>query len=472
MAYLEERDANGNFSKAFYDSHDSIVTVTHNEHSRDGRRSQSGSRVIHLIQFLVTVFLPTGYPDSVTRDYIDYQIYDSVQAFSSSISSLIGSRAVLTAVGVGDAAATGTSAMFITVVQATLGRLGTILFAWKFGSVLELECKKYRFGADLVNNAGIVCDCLSPYFADRKSVMILFLCCSGVLKAICGVMANGSRAALTMHFTDAQKGSISDVSAKDASQETVISLLGMLAGTLIIPYLESTTQVWTALTFLIVVHLWTNYLAVRSVVMDTLNRQRTSIVFAHVMDHMSPALLHSDFLHKPSVPVLAILSTHQVATREHVLQQDGALQWGATGPVMGTATFGSFAMVARWLPSTMSVHDLLSIFTDTGYVLWYTTTRVRGQKHQHVTVNIALLDYTDDSRDIRAWVHALIIARSLRSTTQSTAHDTILHTLALVTALFESGNATTALTSKGWHISPGRTMIVSGSVPRVRVVNT
>ncbi|TID15690.1 DUF647-domain-containing protein [Venturia nashicola] len=41
------------------------------------------------------VFMPAGYPHSVTDDYLKYQIYDSLQAFSSSIAAMLSSRAVL-----------------------------------------------------------------------------------------------------------------------------------------------------------------------------------------------------------------------------------------------------------------------------------------------------------------------------------------------------------------------------------------
>ena len=57
---------------------------------------------VSTVQYLVNVFLPTGYPYSVTPDYFDYQIFDSFQAFSSSIASLFANRAVLSAIGVGD----------------------------------------------------------------------------------------------------------------------------------------------------------------------------------------------------------------------------------------------------------------------------------------------------------------------------------------------------------------------------------
>ncbi|KAK9239557.1 vitamin B6 photo-protection and homoeostasis-domain-containing protein [Lipomyces kononenkoae] len=546
--FLEERDANGNISKAYYDSYDrdtsirtsstgiahssariekernvfdstaftgaEIVEISADDQSRRGQyyvgRRPSSSRVLRLLQLLVSVFLPTGYPDSVKSDYIDYQIYDSVQAFASSISMLLGNRAVLTSVGVGDKDATSTSALFITVIQETIGRLATITFAWRFGSMLEQECKKFRFSADLVVNAGIVCDCLSPYFPGNRSVKIFFLCCSGILKAICGVMANGSKAALTQHFTNPHKGSISDVAAKDSSQETVISLLGMLAGTVLVPYINTNKETWTMLTILITIHLFTNYRAVSSVVMETLNRHRTNIVFAQLMDSMSPGMMESDFLNQPPVLPSVILTPRHVSRQERILEQDGVLRWGSRGADMGIGTIGTFSAVRRILPPGMSIQDLLSIFGNgsAGYVLWYETSRVRGRRNKRVTVRIALIERSSDdsatsdlayyartssgantptpygqldTRELRAWVHALYLARHVRalhngtgeSNSITSARDNVIRTLHLVDGLFgPNGRVTEALSIRGWDLTRGGTMIVSWSVPRLRVRNS
>ncbi|KAK9346982.1 vitamin B6 photo-protection and homoeostasis-domain-containing protein [Lipomyces starkeyi] len=539
QVFLEERDANGNFSKAYYDSYDhdvagiphssaglekkrdifdtkwfagaEIIELSANDRTRRGQyyvgRRRSTSRLLRILQLLISVFLPTGYPDSVTSDYIDYQIYDSIQAFASSISTLLGNRAILTSVGVGDKDATSTSALFITVIQETFGRLATITFAWRFGSMLEQECKKFRFSADLVVNAGIICDCLSPYFPGNRSVKILLLCCSGVLKAICGVMANGSKAALTQHFTNSQKGSIADVAAKDSSQETVISLLGLLAGSVLVPYINTNKEIWTMLIILVTIHLFTNYRAVSSVVMDTLNRHRTNIVFAQLMDSMSPGMLESDFLNQPPVIPSVILTPRQVSNQERILEQDGVLRWGSRGAVMGIASSGTFSAVRRILPPGMSIQDLLSIFGhgSAGYVLWYETSRVRGRRSKHVTVRIALIERSNDdsptsdlayygpkpsgtgtpppygqvdTREVRAWVHALFLARHVRALNNGTgesnsitsARDNVIRTLHLVDGLFgPTGRVIEALGIRGWDLTGGRTMIVSGSMPRMRV---
>ena len=45
--------------------------------------------------FLRNVFLPEGYPDSVSDDYLSYQMWDTVQAFASSISGSLATQAVL-----------------------------------------------------------------------------------------------------------------------------------------------------------------------------------------------------------------------------------------------------------------------------------------------------------------------------------------------------------------------------------------
>ena len=47
-------------------------------------------------------------------------------------------------VGVGDADASATSALFLSILQESMGRIATILFAHRLGTSLEPECKMYR----------------------------------------------------------------------------------------------------------------------------------------------------------------------------------------------------------------------------------------------------------------------------------------------------------------------------------------
>ena len=135
-----------------------------------------------------------------------------------------------------------------------MGRLATILFAHKLGTSLEPECKMYRLAADIFNDTAMVLDCLSP--ALPKIPRVALLSFSSVLRALCGVAAGSSKASLSAHF--AKRGNLAELNAvslylprvcwqpslcwsskrvaltskqKDSSQETVISLMGMLVRT-------------------------------------------------------------------------------------------------------------------------------------------------------------------------------------------------------------------------------------------------
>ena len=90
-----------------------------------------------------------------------------------------------------------------------MGRIATILFAHKLGTALEPECKMYRLVADIFNDTAMILDCLSPAFP--KPVRVGILAGSSVLRSLCGVCANSSKASLSAHF--AKRGNLGEVNA-------------------------------------------------------------------------------------------------------------------------------------------------------------------------------------------------------------------------------------------------------------------
>ncbi|KAI0884940.1 vitamin B6 photo-protection and homoeostasis-domain-containing protein [Annulohypoxylon maeteangense] len=230
---------------------------------------------------LMDVFLPVGYPDSVTADYTPYQVYDSLQAFSSTIAGLLSSRAVLQGFGVGESGSSATAAVLLTVLQESTGRLATILFAHRCGQAIQPECKFYRFLADIVNDAALFLDVLAPALPTYPKV--LALCAAGILRALCGISGGAAKAELSAHF--AKNGNLAELNAKDGSQETVISLLGMLVGSVFLKFVHGRNAVLAWMVILVSIHLWTNYRAVRSVQMRTLNKQRLTIMLKELNAH-------------------------------------------------------------------------------------------------------------------------------------------------------------------------------------------
>ena len=112
-------------------------------------------------------------------------------------------------VGVGDASASPTAALLLSVLQESMGRIATILFAHRLGTSLEPECKMYRLAADVFNDTAMVLDCLSPAFP--KTTRVLILSFSSVLRSLCGVCAGSSKASLSAHF--AKRGNLGELNA-------------------------------------------------------------------------------------------------------------------------------------------------------------------------------------------------------------------------------------------------------------------
>lgn len=55
-----------------------------------------------MLQYVIDVFLPSGFPQSVTEDYVEYQIFVSLPFFSSSFLSVALGWCVCVCGGVGE----------------------------------------------------------------------------------------------------------------------------------------------------------------------------------------------------------------------------------------------------------------------------------------------------------------------------------------------------------------------------------
>ncbi|XP_016092025.1 RUS family member 1 [Sinocyclocheilus grahami] len=221
-----------------------------------------------------SVFLPQGYPESASEDYLQYQLWDTVQAFSSSLSGTLATQASLRGVGVGNQEATVAAATITWLLRDGTGMLGRILFAWLKGSKLDSEAKKWRLFADILNDVAMFMEIAAPHF---PPFFTLIVCIAGIFRSIVGVAGGATRAALTVH--QARRNNMADISAKDGSQETLVNLAGLLVSLALIPLVTDNPLLTFILFFLFTaLHLFANYKAVRSVVMETLNEARLSIV--------------------------------------------------------------------------------------------------------------------------------------------------------------------------------------------------
>ncbi|XP_070585508.1 RUS family member 1 isoform X3 [Erythrolamprus reginae] len=198
-----------------------------------------------LHHIFMSIFLPQGYPESVSTDYLAYQFWDTIQAFASSITGTLATQAVLKGVGVGDETSTVAAATVTWILKDGTGMLGRIVFAWSKGSKLDCDAKQWRLFADVLNDVAIFMEIVAPAF---PACFTLIVCTSGFFK------------------------------------ETVVNLAGLLFSLFLIPLVVDNLLLTYALYALFtVLHLYANYQAVRAVCMETLNGARLHQVFQHYL---------------------------------------------------------------------------------------------------------------------------------------------------------------------------------------------
>lgn len=219
-----------------------------------------------LIGIFTKIFLPQGYPDSVSKDYVSYQVWDTAQAFCSTITGTLATQEVLRGVGVGDTNATPLAATITWVLKDGCGHLGRIFFAYSHGTYLDAYSKMWRLYADTLNDAAMCLELALPLFKDFTTMI---LCVTTVMKAIVGVAGGATRAAMTQHH--AIRGNMADVSAKDSAQETAVNLVASIAALLIITTFGNSIAIFA---IMIIFHIIFNYSAVRAVCLRTLNEPR------------------------------------------------------------------------------------------------------------------------------------------------------------------------------------------------------
>ena len=229
----------------------------------------------HLLLLLRQVFLPEGYPHTVSNDYMTYQAWDTLQALCSSINNILAVQGVLKGSGIGNAEATVIAATITWILKSGSGMLGGILFAWARGSHLDCYCKQWRLSADVLNDFAAFVEILAPLVGYEYFIYVM--CVAAIAKSIVGVAGGSTRAAVTNH--QARCGNIADVSAKDGSQEMIVNFSTLLIGLVMIPLInENLKMIWSFYVILTVTHLYANYRAVGSLKMEFVNLIRLQIV--------------------------------------------------------------------------------------------------------------------------------------------------------------------------------------------------
>lgn len=171
----------------------------------------------------------------------------------------------------------------MTSLFMIIGMIGGLVYSYFAGSYFDSHAKEFRLLlADVINDVALTLDMIAPYFGSEGSVWILAI--STIGKTICGITAGATKGHITQHFAK-DGGNVADLTAKESTQETLVSLIGIIGGVWVAKLLERYGQnnplFWTWLLFgiLTAIHVFANYKAVSLLKLTTLNPERTRILF-------------------------------------------------------------------------------------------------------------------------------------------------------------------------------------------------
>ncbi|KAL7462897.1 hypothetical protein ACHAXS_003271 [Conticribra weissflogii] len=238
------------------------------------------------------------------------------------------------------------SAAMTWAIRDGLGMLGGLLFSYIASPHFDAHVKEFRLLADVLNDIALTIDMALPSMmtftwsssASLNPTMTLYLhslplpstylvltSISTLCKVACGISAGATKGNITDHF--AICGNRADVNAKESTQETLVSLMGMILGVLLARWLSAledgeggacinfvdgihdresgnfdatcvnedasihSTTVdiriisWTIFTALTIFHVWANYVGVQQLRLRTLNRERARVALLGLFEH-------------------------------------------------------------------------------------------------------------------------------------------------------------------------------------------
>lgn len=180
--------------------------------------------------------------------------------------------------------------------------------------------------------------------------------------------------------------------------------MGMLVGSLLVPYITTASTTWICLLTLLSIHLYTNYCAVRAVCLPSLNCQRANLVFSHYFSHH--LTLEEGEKSTSNREKHQFLAPREVFIHERIFENPSVLRHD--GIILGYCRIGVLMseLLAAFQKSSShrtSVSALVDTYKDVPYVL-HLTSATR-------TVLVALKEHSQ-SVYLQAWYHAFTIVEA------------------------------------------------------------
>lgn len=412
------------------------------------------------LKVLQDLFLPIGFPATVRPRYLEYQLYDSLQGLCSYLRGVVCNAHVLKAAGVGNAQATAMSAALTWALKDGLAMMGALVFSYAASPLFDSHVKEFRLFADVINDVGLTLDMMAPWFSTSPCQLLLVTSAATLCKTLCGMAAGATKSSITVHF--AIQGNMADLNAKESTQETLVSLAGMVLGVSLARQLskleeqeaqaagsfsddsETTTSTalllqWGIFVVLTVVHVWANWKGVKLLHLETLNRERAHVVLQDLVTALQQ--VHSNT--ETSSNVTSATTTSKARDAKQCQAEVQSAMFNLPRPVDINESLlastrkmlfpGRLVLGARLVAVLTSRQDgmqaVVDEFRNERYVLAITPS---GR------ILVSLLTGATVVDELQAFVHAVLVVQCLDSYTNSQKRQMLQDGVACQTLVHEA----------------------------------
>ncbi|KAG8216319.1 hypothetical protein J3R82DRAFT_6386 [Butyriboletus roseoflavus] len=216
---------------------------------------------------------------------------------------------------------------------------------------------------------------------------------------------------------------------------------------LLVPYVDTRSSTYMMLFVLVGAHLLFNYLAVRSIVLRTLNRQRACILW-------------TSFKGPNGAPDARTPNPASVASEEALFVTPSSLRDASTGRQIGRCLLGTSFRNITCHCSVEHIASALNVFGGERYVLFIAGDQ--GHRFSQVTTLVCFKDGYYSMDQLQAWIQAVEVARRLCDLGDSADLVDVLRSTLLATRQALPGFVQ-SLTETGWQTGNDSMMFGSPS---------
>ena len=223
---------------------------------------------------LSSILLPIGYPSSVTNEYMEYQLYDTIQELCGYLKGIVMNQASLTGLGVGDSSVKISNILLTWTIKDLITMLLGLYVSTLGSKIYGANMKIFWFTSSLIS---AICGFLTLFAAIYTKYYGILLIISSILNTIGGVPGGIAKASLSHHL--AKNKNYSDVAAKEGNQNKMSKLFMIYIAYQYIKYMANDIILaWITYILLVIIQLICIYKSIQTLILTDINHSRIELI--------------------------------------------------------------------------------------------------------------------------------------------------------------------------------------------------